>query len=59
MGLVDVAQAAGARLVTTTKDAARLPREARTMVEVLEVDLEFDAAAALDGLLAPLFGDRQ
>jgi tetraacyldisaccharide 4'-kinase len=59
IGLVDVAQAAGARLVTTTKDAARLPREARTMVEVLEVDLEFDVAAALDGLLAPLFGDRQ
>ena len=59
MRLVDMAHADGARLVTTAKDAVRLPPEARAMVEVLEVGLEFESAAALDRLLAPLLGQRR
>ena len=54
MALIEEAHAKGARLVTTTKDAVRLPFEVRRMVEVFAVDLEFDAANALDELLGPL-----
>lgn len=48
------AQAHGAQLVTTEKDAARLPREYLGSVLALPVRLEFDDPAALDRLLAPL-----
>lgn len=39
MALVERADAAGATLVTTAKDAVRLPTEARAMVTVVEVSL--------------------
>ncbi|MFE3838005.1 tetraacyldisaccharide 4'-kinase [Pseudogemmobacter sonorensis] len=43
-----------AQLVTTEKDAARLPPAFRPRVLTLVVRLEFDAPEALDHLLAPL-----
>jgi tetraacyldisaccharide 4'-kinase len=43
-----------AKLVTTEKDAVRLPPEARDMVEVLRVGLQFDDNQALDILLSPI-----
>jgi tetraacyldisaccharide 4'-kinase len=52
MRLVEAASGAGALLVTTAKDAARLPAEARPMVSVLEVRLVFDDPQAVDALLA-------
>ncbi len=58
MTLVEQAAAHGATLVTTEKDYVRLPEEARPMVEVLRVRLEWAAPAALDRLLAPLFEGR-
>lgn len=54
MGLVEEAAAHGAKLVTTEKDAVRLPHEARPMVETLSVTLEFADPGALAHLLAPL-----
>jgi tetraacyldisaccharide 4'-kinase len=60
MELIEKAVARGAKVVTTAKDAVRLPRDARAMVEVLEVELRFDDPDALDRLLAPLAGlDRR
>lgn len=52
--LVRAAQAAGAELVTTAKDAVRLPPAARTHVAVLDVSLAWHDEAALDRLLDPL-----
>jgi tetraacyldisaccharide 4'-kinase len=49
--LLAEAQAAHAALVTTAKDAARLPAEWRAHVEVLRVTAEFDDAASLDRLV--------
>jgi tetraacyldisaccharide 4'-kinase len=46
--LFSVAETAHAVLVTTAKDAVRLPAEWRAHVEVLSVTAEFDDAAALD-----------
>jgi tetraacyldisaccharide 4'-kinase len=43
-----------AALVTTAKDWVRLPRAARTGIEVLEVALRWHEPAALAALLAPL-----
>jgi tetraacyldisaccharide 4'-kinase len=57
MALVEEATVAGARLVTTAKDAVRLPAEARPMAEVLPVTLRFGDMAALERLLAPVLGD--
>jgi tetraacyldisaccharide 4'-kinase len=54
MRLVEEAAAHGAKLVTTEKDAVRLPPEARPMVETLSVGLEFADPGALAHLLAPL-----
>jgi tetraacyldisaccharide 4'-kinase len=51
MGLVEEAAAINARLVTTAKDAVRLQPEARRMVEVLNVTLEFADPSALDQVL--------
>ncbi len=59
MTLVEEAAALNARLVTTAKDAVRLLPEARRMVEVLHVTLEFADPAALDRVLAPLLGQGQ
>jgi len=49
--LLAEAQAVQAVLVTTAKDAVRLPAEWRARVEVLAVTAEFDDFAALDRLL--------
>lgn len=51
MTLVELAAAQGAVPVTTEKDHARLPVEARTMVEALRVHMAWREPAALDGLL--------
>lgn len=59
MRLVEEAAALGARLVTTAKDAVRLPPEARRMVEVLHVTLELADPAALGRVLAPLLDQGQ
>ena len=53
MRLVEAAAESRAALVTTEKDAVRLPPEARAMVEVLPVELVFEDEAALDRALAP------
>lgn len=45
--------AAGAALVTTAKDFARLAPDQRAGIEVLKVRLQFDDPAALAALLAP------
>ncbi len=55
MTTVEEAAAKRALPVTTEKDLARLPAEARSMVEVLGVDLVWRDTQALDGLLARLF----
>ncbi|HLB06958.1 MAG TPA: tetraacyldisaccharide 4'-kinase [Alphaproteobacteria bacterium] len=47
------AQARGAELVTTEKDAVRLAPEARHGVHVLKVALEWGEPALLDAVLAP------
>lgn len=44
----------GAQLVTTEKDASRMPRDFRRNVLALPVRLEFEDWPALDGLLDPL-----
>lgn len=50
------AKAARAQLVTTEKDAARLPLRLRRRVLTLPVRLEFDDAEPLDAALDRLFG---
>jgi tetraacyldisaccharide 4'-kinase len=54
MEMVDLAFAHGATLVTTTKDAVRLTPEMRSLVEVLEVTLEWEDADAPEIILAPV-----
>lgn len=56
MRCVEAAAAAGAVAVTTEKDAVRLPPEARKMVEVLRVELEWRNPAAFDKLIERLPG---
>jgi len=53
MRMVEFAAASGAKLVTTAKDAVRLPEQARGMVEVVPVSVVWDDPAALDRVLAP------
>jgi tetraacyldisaccharide 4'-kinase len=48
------AAAAGATLVTTAKDWARLSPEWRSRVEVLRVSIAWEDAAALDRMIAPV-----
>lgn len=48
------ALAIGARLVTTTKDLARIPNTIAESLEVLEVDLKFADPTALSAVLAPV-----
>ncbi len=57
MALVEEATTQEARLVTTAKDAVRLGPDARRMVEVLHVVLEFADPAALDRVLASVMDD--
>ncbi len=54
MRLCEAASRHGGRPVTTAKDYVRLPPEARLMVDVLSVDLEWREPMALRALLAPL-----
>ena len=51
MRLVETARAAGAIPVTTTKDFARLPREAQVMVEAVPVILEWRNPQEIESLL--------
>lgn len=54
MRMVDLATEAGAVLVTTTKDRARLPPNARAMVRALPVRVSWSDDGAIDRLLGPL-----
>ncbi|HEX7968506.1 MAG TPA: tetraacyldisaccharide 4'-kinase, partial [Stellaceae bacterium] len=56
--LLAEAEAAHALLVTTAKDAARLPGEWRARVAVLSVAAAFDDVAALDRLIDGIGGAR-
>ncbi len=57
MLMAEQANAAHARLVTTAKDAVRLPFGARAMVAVVTVSLEFERLDAIDQLLDPVLGE--
>ena len=57
MRCVEAAAAAGAVAVTTEKDAVRLPPEARNMVEVLRVGLEWRSPAAFDRIVERMPGE--
>jgi len=59
MQLAEMAAAAEATLVTTTKDFARLPIEARQLVEIVEVQVAWTEPDLLDDLLAGLLGSGQ
>lgn len=59
MRLAEAASSAGATLVTTAKDHARLPAAARAMVEVVGVEVEWADPDALDRVLGLVdAGDR-
>ncbi|MFN4023993.1 MAG: tetraacyldisaccharide 4'-kinase [Hyphomonas sp.] len=53
--LTRVAADHGGRLITTSKDHVRLPREARRTIETWPVKAVFEDDAALDAVLAPIF----
>ncbi|HZH27614.1 MAG TPA: tetraacyldisaccharide 4'-kinase [Azospirillaceae bacterium] len=57
--LVERAQALRAELVTTEKDAVRLPSSARTMVRVVPVGLHWPDPGAVRRLVLPLLGPPQ
>lgn len=54
MEICEMADAMGAVPMTTEKDSVRIPAEARTMVQIVRVTLEWDDPAALARVLAPL-----
>lgn len=56
-GLRARAEAAGAHLVTTAKDAVRLPPGAANGVRVLTIAVEWENESALDALLGPFLGE--
>ena len=61
MEVIDLASQHGAIPVTTAKDAVRLTPEMRSLVEVLEVSLEWEDADGLPRLIAPVLdrlGDK-
>lgn len=51
MALIDLAAKEGAIPLTTAKDAVRLPASAQGLVEILEIDLEWEDPDALSALL--------
>lgn len=55
-GLLRAAKEVGAALVTTAKDWVRLPPSVRGAIEVLEVEIVWEDAAALDRVLEPVLG---
>ncbi len=55
--LLDKAEQLRAQLVTTPKDAVRVPAAFRSSIRVVGVTLEWESLAALDALLAPLLID--
>ena len=57
MRCVEAAAAANAVAVTTEKDAVRIPPEARNMVEVLQVGLEWQNPAAFDRIVERMPGE--
>lgn len=59
MRLVEMAAAAEAQLVTTTKDFARLPADARRMVQVVEVQLIWTEPDRLAALLDRVIPERE
>lgn len=59
MRLAEMAAAAEATLVTTTKDFARLPIEARQMVELVEVEVAWSEPERLDALLSELLSENR
>ena len=54
MRLVEIASQTGSTLVTTEKDRVRLPPEARGMVEVVGVFIEYAEANARERILRPI-----
>tara|TARA_B100001123_G_scaffold35343_1_gene36625 strand:- start:148 stop:864 length:717 start_codon:yes stop_codon:yes gene_type:complete len=54
MRLVEIASQTGSTLVTTEKDRVRLPPEARGMVEVVRVYVEYGEANARERILRPI-----
>ena len=56
--LQEKARGAGARLVTTEKDAVRLPAEARTGIAVLSITVTWQDEFAVDDILDKLFPDE-
>ena len=54
MRLVELASETGAHLVTTEKDRVRLPLEARDMVEVVRIFVEYAETDALSRILEPV-----
>ena len=54
MRLVEIASETGSTLVTTEKDRVRLPPEARGMVEVVGVFIEYAEANARERILRPI-----
>jgi tetraacyldisaccharide 4'-kinase len=52
--MVNEAEAAGARMVTTEKDAVRLPATWRERIDVVRVRVEWADSDALDALLDPV-----
>lgn len=56
MALCESASAFGALPVTTEKDLARFPAEARGMVETIRVHLAWDDPGAAEAILKPLLG---
>jgi tetraacyldisaccharide 4'-kinase len=53
MQMAELADAADAMLVTTAKDYARLPDDARLLVKVVAIRVVWDDPAALDAVLSP------
>jgi tetraacyldisaccharide 4'-kinase len=57
--LIAEARAKNARLVTTAKDAVRLPSDQRLAVDVLDVDLTFDRPDEFELLLDRLLAKEK
>ena len=56
--IIEEARDANAVPVTTAKDAARLPSDLRSAIQVLDVRLEWRDEAALERVLAPVMRQK-